>query len=117
MLDPKAIIATIEAAMSQVQGAHASLSQQFMSGVSGMNLSGSDSASAVMDSTSQSCRQMMEQMEKTFASLQSNLDAHQAMQRQEVTADFNQQKNDLRDTLARGFPAEDPAFLQGKPRL
>lgn len=117
MLDPKAIIATIQSAMNQVQGAHSSLSGEFAAGVSGSNLSGSDSASSVMDATSSSCRQMMDQMEKTFASLQRDLDSHQAMQRQEVPPDFDQPKSDLRDKAARGFPEETPAFLEGKPRL
>lgn len=117
MLDASSIIATITGAMNTSETAISGLMKTFSSGVSGMSLSGSEAASSVMSSTNGDCKAMSAKMEDMFARLQNELNAHQKMQQGETPADFKMGKSDLRETVARGFPEEKPAFLTGKKRL
>ena len=110
MIEAKTILAAVKYAPALTEGVQNSLSGQFTSGVDSQSLSGSDSASAVTDQSSQSCKTMMANMDKTFAALKADLHAHQQMQQQELPQNFTTHKNDLREKPARGFPEEDPDY-------
>jgi len=114
MIDAKTIMDAVKSGFDITQKVQSSLSAQFMAATETLDLPGDSTASAVAGETNNACKAMMAQMDKTFATLKSDLEAHQQMQQQSMPQDFNVAKNDLREKPARGFPDEDPNYQTKK---
>ncbi|MEE4410195.1 MULTISPECIES: DUF6277 family protein [unclassified Serratia (in: enterobacteria)] len=117
MLDPAKIFETMKAGGSLGQNSQSSLSQPFMDGVSNIQMSGPDAAKSVMSNVTKSCDDMFGNMKGIFNGLQSNVTAHQKMQTSEQPKDFNVPMDDLRPTIAKGFPNEMANFFTKVPKL
>ncbi|KRW62589.1 DUF6277 family protein [Pseudomonas sp. TTU2014-080ASC] len=117
MLDPAKLLETMQASLNMGQSSQASLSKTFLQGVNDIKMSGPDTASSVLKSVTQSGDSMLNNMKGIFDGLQANVSDHQAMQAKEIPKDFNSAMNDLRETIAKGFPGEMAEFFSKLPKM
>ena len=117
MLDPAKLLETMQASVNMGQNSQASLSKTFLQGVSKIKMSGPDTASSVLNSITQSGDSMLSSMKGIFDGLQANVSDHQTMQAEENPKDFNSAMNDLRETIAKGFPGEMADFFSKLPKM
>ncbi|WP_422527439.1 DUF6277 family protein [Serratia fonticola] len=117
MLDPKNIKDVMQSSSGLGQQAQADLQQPFVQGMQNMEMSGADAARNIMQSVNQSCKTMMDDMNKILNGLQDNVDAHQKMQREERPKDFEKAMSDLRATLSNGFPEEMKSLFDKVPKI
>lgn len=106
MLDPKDIIASIQASLDQHNTMQSAASAGFGAGVAGYNINGPANASLVINGVQNAVNAMIENMNNVKRSLDDQLEAHQAMQRAETPPGFTVNTEDLRPTNATGFPNE-----------
>jgi hypothetical protein len=106
MLDPKDIIASIQASLNSSNAMQASSTASFNAGVAGYNIAGPANASLVIAGVQGAVNSMVENMNGIKKSIDDQLDAHQKMQKAETTQQFNVNMDDLRPTSAAGFPKE-----------
>lgn len=117
MLDPAKLFETLQAGNQLGQNSTSSLNQPFMQGVSNIQLSGPDAAKSVMGNVTNACDTMFGNMKGVFNGLQANVTAHQKMQTGEQPQDFNATMDDLRKTIAKGFPQEMADFFAKVPKI
>lgn len=106
MLDPKEIIASIQASLDSNNTMQSTSSASFSAGVPGFNINGPGNASMVIGGVQGAVNSMIENMNGVKRSIDEQLDAHQAMQRAEKPQQFSPNMDDLRPTDATGFPNE-----------
>lgn len=106
MLDPKEILASIQASLDNSGTVQSSATAGFSAGVPGYNVAGPANASLVIEGVQGAVGAMVENMNSIKRSIDSQLEAHQAMQRAETTQQFKVDMDDLRPTNAAGFPNE-----------
>lgn len=117
MLDPTKIFEAMQTGVNLGTNSQSSLSQPFMKGVSNIQMSGPDAAKSVMSNVTKSCDVMLGNMKDVFNGLQANVNEHQRMQTGEQPKDFNVSMDDLRSTIAKGFPNEMEDFFSKVPKL
>lgn len=117
MLDPAKVLETMQASINMGQNSQAALSQPFIQGASKIQMSGPETASAVLKTVTQSSDTMLSNMKGIFNGLQDNVTAHQTKQAEEPPKDFNVAMNDLRETMAKGFPGEMADFFSKVPKM
>ncbi|HBZ15512.1 DUF6277 family protein [Pantoea sp. NPDC088449] len=110
MINKEDILAAAQSGNSTADSVHRSLQENFTQSCASMSLSGMDSSAAVAMQSNGACKSMMEQMGSTFVGLQQQLQAHKQALMKDAPEMFNVTKNDLRDTVAKGVPAEEAHY-------
>jgi hypothetical protein len=106
MIDPKAILDATLAATQFGATAQAGMTAPFTAGIASMNVASSSNSSNVIGGIQQISQQSLGHMTAIKTSIDSQLFAHQGMQRAQQSYDFKTDMDDLRPTDARGFPNE-----------
>ena len=85
---------------------HEELSAPFLAGASSASIDSAANVSAIIAGAHRIGAHLLEQMTSLKKTSDDELAAHQAAQKAEQTYDFVTGMDDLRNTIARGFPEE-----------
>jgi hypothetical protein len=111
MIDPKEIFAACSDAHAYGQSAGGSMAQPFISSIPDLSTASSSNASNLIGNVQQVGGQMLNNMTKIKASIDSQVFTHQDAQQRQKTYDFKVNNPDLRPTDAVGFPQETPSVF------
>lgn len=117
MFNPAQIFQVMKSASSMGAGSQAGLSAPFMQGLSSMQMSPAEGAAAVMSNVSDTCGNMLSSLNSMTKGLQSDVAAKQAAQAAARPEDFDVTIQDLRPTVAKGFPSELASFFSNLPKF
>jgi hypothetical protein len=106
MFDPKETQAAFAAAHEFNKKTAESMSAPFLTGASNATIDSAANVNAIIFGAKNIGAQMLEQMTSIKNSADAQLAAHQLAQRQQKTYDFVTNMDDLRNTIAQGFPQE-----------
>lgn len=117
MINPTQIFQVMKSASSMGAGSQSELSAPFMQGLSSMNMSASEGAASVISNVSNTCGSMLSKLNSMTNGIQSDVAVKQATQAAARPEDFDVTKQDLRPTVATGFPSELASFFSNLPKF
>jgi hypothetical protein len=106
MIDPKEIHAAFPSAEDIHQKIAETLSASFLASAPDMSIDSAANASAIASSAEDIGAKSLERMMSLKQSINQQVRAHQQAQRARQPHDFTPDMNDLRQTVAHGFPQE-----------
>ena len=106
MIDPKEIQAVFSAAHEFSRKTNETLSAPFLAGAADMSIASAANVSAIVSGAQAIGTKMLSQMTSLKESIDQQVFMHQDAQARQQTHDFTTNMNDLRETVARGFPNE-----------
>ncbi|AOK29365.1 hypothetical protein WS67_12570 [Burkholderia singularis] len=109
MIDPKEIFSACSDSHAYGQNASSSMAEPFISSISDMSVASSSNASNLIGHVQQVGGKMLDHMSNIKSAVDRQVAAHQDAQQRQRTYDFNVNMNDLRPTVAVGFPQEMPS--------
>lgn len=117
MFDISALTSMIAVTTQATQAVQAGLTQAFTAGAAAMNLSGPAMMESVIGAVTEMNTNASAQLSAVMAGFQAEVDIHQRMQAAEKPDGYTTSTDDLRTTVSRGFPKEDPGFFASVPRF